>query len=148
MPELRHDKNGKPHLLLSEEEGEDEQRQKALEPALPTTPEGWVELEEREVAENRAAGADDPMWERPEYDNWRLWVIYQDRQKLMPRGTSYIAIEIPRRIDSDGMPDADALATRCALSVRTVRKHLATLEDMGVDFSRLREWPHPLRDRM
>jgi HTH domain len=123
-------------------------RLKALDPARPTTPEGWVELEAREVAENRAAGADDPMWEQPEYDNWRLWVIYQSRQKLMPRRTGYIAMEIPRRIGRDGMPDAYALATRCAVSVRTVRRHLATLEGMGVDFSRLRKWPHPLRDRM
>jgi hypothetical protein len=33
------------------------QRLKALDPARPTTPEGWVELEEREVAKNRAAGS-------------------------------------------------------------------------------------------
>jgi hypothetical protein len=149
MAELRCDKNGTPYLLLSQEESEEERRRKALEPELPQTPEGWVELEEQQIARARAGEDVGPELHSllPKYDNWHLWVIYRLRQGSMPRRLRHVASSLPLCIGRDDKPDPARVADECCYSIRTVEKHLKELEGMGVDLSRLHEWPHPLQPR-
>jgi hypothetical protein len=143
MPELRYSKKGNPYLLLSEEEAAAE---KAAKVPLPSTPEEWVKDAEENVARWRAVGENNPAWEPPEYDHWRLWVEYQWRQRRLKHTARNLAMELPHHVDRDGKLDLTALAAECAVSLKTAQLHLKALAGMGVDFSRLREWPHPLRE--
>jgi hypothetical protein len=51
---------------------------------------------------------------------------------------------LPEHIGEDGKPNIAALAFAAGLSTTTVRKALAALAALGADFTRLRDWPHPL----
>ena len=108
------------------------------------TPEEWLEEEERHIAGRRADGEPDPWYEPPEYDNWRLWVGYQRRQRRLKHTSELLGVWLPKYVGADGKPDVTALAKALRITPVTVHQHLRRLIELGADFSCLRDWPHPL----
>jgi hypothetical protein len=112
---------------------------------FPTTPEGWVEYREMFLAVEREEGMCSPEWGDPTFDNWRLWVELQSRKSS--GGARYVTRDIGLLLPlhcKDGKPDQDGLAKSCRITARTVKRHLERLSALGADFTRIRDWPHPL----
>jgi hypothetical protein len=120
-----------------------------IERVDPKTPADYVREEEAFVVDCRKDGETVFGWERPEFDNWRLWIEYLRRCVPQRKGTHstqswyYIAMELPNHI-SDGMPNLVTLGAKTGYSKNTLRKAVNILSGFGADFARLSEWPHPL----
>jgi hypothetical protein len=118
---------------------------------LPETPEELTSLLKILLGRNRRQGflgwtaLQGPVQDDPAYDNFRLWVDRQVREKRISPTCGRVGILLPSYTAADGTVDIAALSDAAALRLETIRKQLHNLRVAlpGLSLAGLASWPKP-----